>query len=129
MAEKYVRVIQDMYIGSETRVRCAVGTTATFKVEVGLHQGSALSPFLFAVVLDQLTKEVRREAPWNMMFADDIILASKNKDLLEQDLERWRLALETRGMKINRTKTEYLCVNKMQDRLATMWRRSGISNT
>ncbi|KAK3518990.1 hypothetical protein QTP70_016195 [Hemibagrus guttatus] len=48
VAEKYVRVVQDMYERSRTVVRCAVGQTEEFKVEVGLHQGSALSPFLFA---------------------------------------------------------------------------------
>ncbi|KAK3559121.1 hypothetical protein QTP86_005039 [Hemibagrus guttatus] len=47
VAEKYVRVVQDMYERSRTVVRCAVGQTEEFKVEVGLHQGSALSPFLF----------------------------------------------------------------------------------
>ena len=38
MAEKYVPLVQDMYEGSETVVRCAVGTTENFKVKVGLHQ-------------------------------------------------------------------------------------------
>ncbi|KAI5618717.1 protein tweety-like 2 isoform X3, partial [Silurus asotus] len=47
------RVVQDMYEDSVTAVKCAVGTTDWFKVEVGLHQGSALSPFLFAVVMDR----------------------------------------------------------------------------
>ncbi|KAK3558000.1 hypothetical protein QTP86_005613 [Hemibagrus guttatus] len=51
VAEKYVRVVQDMYERSRTVVRCAVGQTEEFKVEVGLHQGSALSPFLFAILL------------------------------------------------------------------------------
>ena len=62
--EKYVQLVQDMYEGSETAVRCAVGTTESFKVKVvELHQGSALSPFLFAVIMDRLTDEVRREPP------------------------------------------------------------------
>ncbi|KAK3513370.1 hypothetical protein QTP70_012333 [Hemibagrus guttatus] len=56
VAEKYVRVVQDMYERSRTVVRCAVGQTEGFKVEVGLHQGSALSPFLFAIVMDQLSE-------------------------------------------------------------------------
>ena len=68
VAEKYVKVVQDMYEDSVTTVRCAVGMTEGFKVEVGLHQGSALSPFLFAMVMDRLTDEVRQESPWNMMF-------------------------------------------------------------
>ncbi|KAK3566678.1 hypothetical protein QTP86_003161 [Hemibagrus guttatus] len=56
VAEKYVRVVQDMYERSRTVARCAVGQTEEFKVEVGLHQGSALSPFLFAIVMDQLSE-------------------------------------------------------------------------
>ena len=46
IVEKYVRLVQDMYEESETVVRCAVGTTESFKVKVGLHQESALSSFL-----------------------------------------------------------------------------------
>ena len=74
MAEKYVQLIQDMYEESEIVVRCAVGTTESFKVKVGLHRGSALSPFLFAVIMDRLTNEVRKEPPWTMLFADDIVI-------------------------------------------------------
>ncbi|KAK3564856.1 hypothetical protein QTP86_030433 [Hemibagrus guttatus] len=114
VAEKYVRVVQDMYERSRTVVRCAVGQTEEFKVEVGLHQGSALSPFLFAMVMDQLSEEVRRESPWTMMFADDIVICSENRDQGEENLERWRFALERRGMKISRSKTEYMCVNERE---------------
>ena len=63
IVEKYVQLVQNMYERSETVVRCAVGTTESFKVKVGLHQGSALSPFLFAVIMDRLMDEVRRETP------------------------------------------------------------------
>ncbi|KAK3552755.1 hypothetical protein QTP86_022164, partial [Hemibagrus guttatus] len=102
VAEKYVRVVQDMYERSRTVVRCAVGQTEEFKVEVGLHQGSALSPFLFAMVMDQLSEEVRQESPWTMMFADDIVICSESREQVEENLERWRFALERRGMKVSR---------------------------
>ncbi|KAK3557973.1 hypothetical protein QTP86_005610 [Hemibagrus guttatus] len=114
VAEKYVRVVQDMYERSRTVVRCAVGQTEEFKVEVGLHQGSALSPFLFAIVMDQLSEEVRQESPWTMMFADDIVICSESREQVEENLERWRFALERRGMKVSGSKTEYICVNERE---------------
>ena len=61
VAEKYVQLVQDMYEESKTVVRCAIGTTQSFKVKVGLHQGSALSPFLFAVTIDTLTDDDEME--------------------------------------------------------------------
>ena len=109
--EKYVRVIEDMYQGSNTIVRCAAGNSQPFEVQVGQHQGSALSPLLFAIIIDSLTGEVRKKAPWQMMFADDVILCCTKKHELEGELKKWRKALEDRGMRISRTKTEYLCYN------------------
>ncbi|KAK3564244.1 hypothetical protein QTP86_012022 [Hemibagrus guttatus] len=103
-----------MYERSRTVVRCAVGQTEEFKVEVGLHQGSALSPFLFAIVMDQLSEEVRQESPWTMMFADVIVICSESREQVEENLERWRFALERRGMKVSRSKTEYMCVNERE---------------
>ncbi|KAK3523334.1 hypothetical protein QTP86_029490 [Hemibagrus guttatus] len=77
VAEKYVRVVQDMYERSRTVVRCAV-------------------------VMDQLSEEVRQESPWTMMFADDIVICSESREQVEENLERWRFALERRGMKVSR---------------------------
>ncbi|KAK3531193.1 hypothetical protein QTP70_015134 [Hemibagrus guttatus] len=114
VAEKYVRVVQDMYERSRTVVRCAVGQTEEFNVEVGLHQELALSPFLFAIVMDQLSEEVRQESPWTMMFADDIVICSESREQVEENLERWRFALERRGMKVSGSKTEYMCVNERE---------------
>ncbi|KAK3572881.1 hypothetical protein QTP86_009528, partial [Hemibagrus guttatus] len=74
VAEKYVRVVQDMYERSRTVVRCAV-------------------------VMDQLSEEVRQESPWTMMFADDIVICSESREQVEENLEMWRFALERRGMK------------------------------
>ena len=83
IVEKYVRLVQDMYKGSETVVRCAVGTTESFKVKVELHQGSALSPFLFAVIMDRLADEVRREPPRKMLFVDDIVICEETREEVE----------------------------------------------
>ena len=57
---------QTLYDDSTTLVRCAVGVTERFDVKVGLHQWSALSPCLFAVVMDRMTDEIREEAPYTL---------------------------------------------------------------
>ncbi|KAK3530003.1 hypothetical protein QTP86_009393 [Hemibagrus guttatus] len=75
---------------------------------------SALSPFLFAIVMDQLSEEVRPESLWTMMFADDIVICSESREQVEENLERWRFELERRRMKVSRSKTEYMCVNERE---------------
>ena len=115
IVEKYVQLVQDMYEESKTVVRCAKETTESFKVKVGLHQGSALSPFLFAVIMDRLTDEVRKEPPWTMLFADDIVICEETREEVERRLESWKYALERRGMKVSRSKTKYLCINGGND--------------
>ena len=65
--------------------------------------------------MDRLTDEVRREPPWTMMFADDIVICEEIRKEVEQKLECWRFALERRGMKVSRSKTEYLCINGRND--------------
>ncbi|KAJ0170897.1 hypothetical protein K1T71_013669 [Dendrolimus kikuchii] len=58
--------------------------------------------------MDALTAEVQDEAPWCMLFADDIVLVDEDGVALQNKLNRWRQALEGVGLKISRTKTEYL---------------------
>ena len=77
----------DMYDDSTAAVRCAVGVTEGFEVKVGLHQGSALSSCLFAMVMDRMTDDIREEAPWAMMFADYIVICSESKERREEKLE------------------------------------------
>ena len=77
---------------------------------MGLHQGLALSPCLFAMVMDRMTDDIREETPLTMMFADDIVICSESKEWVEEKLESWIYALERRGMKVNRRKTQNTCV-------------------
>ena len=52
------------YDGATRTGRCAARLTEEFKVGAELHQGSALSPLLFAIIMDKLTENIRKEAPW-----------------------------------------------------------------
>nr|XP_016459241.1 PREDICTED: uncharacterized protein LOC107782821 [Nicotiana tabacum] len=73
-----------------------------------LHQGSALSPFLFALALEVLTRHIQGEVPWCMLFADDIVLINETRDGVNARLEVWRHTLESKGFKLSWSKTEYL---------------------
>ena len=108
VSEKYVKVVKDMYAGVTTQVRSTTGTTEKFNVRVGLHQGSTLSPYIFDLVMDVITSEVREGVPWSMMFADDVVLVDMTREGVERKLEMWRRALEDRGLRISRVKTEYM---------------------
>ena len=56
--KRYIKMIQDMYSGAMTTWRTLVGETSEFPITVGLYQGSALSPYLFALVMDELTRNM-----------------------------------------------------------------------
>ena len=112
IVEKYMRLEQDMYEGSKTVVRCAVGTAESFKVKVGCLVKSAP----VCSNNGQANGEVRREPPWMMLFADNIVICEETREEVEQELESWRYALKRRGVKISRSKTEYLCINGGNDK-------------
>ena len=94
--------------GATTTVKSVAGLTEEFKVNVGLHQGSALSLFLFAIIMDKLTEDISKDSPWDVLSADDMVLSRQNHRELEDDQEIWRNALERRGLKVSRSKAEYL---------------------
>ncbi|KAL6561231.1 hypothetical protein OROMI_016832 [Orobanche minor] len=108
VSRKYIDIIKDMYEGASTSVHTNVGRTEEFPITIGVHQGSALSPFLFAIVMDELTRGIQNDVPWCMMFADDIVLIDETKVGVQQKLELWRDTLEARGFKLSRSKTEYM---------------------
>ena len=65
-----------------------MGKTSRFKVEVGVHQGTALSPFMFVTVKGYLTDGVKQEAPWNILSIDDVVLVYETREEAEEALER-----------------------------------------
>ena len=48
-----------------------------FQFTIGLHQGSTLSLYLFALVMDELTRLIQDEVVWPILFADDIVLVDE----------------------------------------------------
>lgn len=107
--ETYVKMTQDMYRWSRTKVVCAAGVTNEFEVKVGLHQGGVMSPRLFNLTLNYLLEnKVEEKQVIDLDFADDTVLVSDDVTAIQSALNKWREALEDNGFRISRTKTEYL---------------------
>ena len=65
--EWLVRLVQSMYKDVRSRVRVGDGYSEEFGVGVGVHQGSVLSPLLFIIVLEALSREFRTGCPWELL--------------------------------------------------------------
>ena len=84
-----VRVVQAMYDGARSRVRVNGQCREEFGVGVGVHQGAVLSPLLFILVLEVLSREFRTGAPWELLYADDLVIVADSLEELLQKLNVW----------------------------------------
>ena len=103
-----VRLVQGMYANARSRVRVGEGFSKEFEVKVGVHQGSVLSPLLFIIVLEALSREFRAGVPWEDLYADDLVIIA---DSLEECVNRlliWREAMEKKGLRVNAGKTKVM---------------------
>jgi len=58
-------------------------TLNSFEVKVGMHQVLALSPLLFVIVMESLSREFRVTLPWELLYADDLVV------IAETEVETW----------------------------------------
>jgi Reverse transcriptase (RNA-dependent DNA polymerase) len=91
-----------------TCVRACDGESDAFPIKIVLHQGSSLSSYIFTLVMDEITKDIQRDIPWCMLFADDVVLIDESRIGVDQKLELWRQTLESKGFILSRTKIEYM---------------------
>lgn len=80
----------------------------SFHVGVGVHQGSVLSPLLFAIVVDVLSQSVKKGVLWNLLYSDDLVLMAESMQLQERDFTDWKNAFERKGLKVNIGKTKVM---------------------
>ena len=80
--EWLVRLVQSMYKDVRSRVRVGDGYSEEFGVGVGVHQGSVLSPLLFIIVLEALSREFRTGCPWELLYADDLMISAESMEEL-----------------------------------------------
>ena len=60
-----------------------------------------MTPLLFNLVLEEVTKECSDGVPWDMRYADDLVLTGESKEEVLVRFNRWKSAMESKGLKIN----------------------------
>lgn len=88
----YEICIVDLQHASELQL-----VTESFPVEIGLHQGSALISYLFALIMDDIYCETQEGTPWCMLFDDDMLLMAESRVELNARLDTWKTSLEEKG--------------------------------
>ena len=78
--EGAVHVIQGMYFNARNRVRFNARYSEELGMGVDVHQGSVLSPLLFILVLEALSREFRTGVPWELLYADDLVLIADTQE-------------------------------------------------
>ena len=77
-------------------------------MKVGLHQGSVLSPLLFAAVMDVVSSEARSGLPSELLYADDLVIMAPTMEQLGRRVADGELACLADGWLIG----ELACLAK-----------------
>jgi hypothetical protein len=110
--ERLVEAVMALYVGTSSRVKTVVGTSEQFDIDVGVHQGSALSPLLFITVMEEATKHTRGQGPWELLYADDLVLTAESKEEVVEMFNRWKAGMEERGLRVNMDKTKMMVTGR-----------------
>ena len=96
-----VSAVMSMYTGAKTVVRTVYGNSKGSGVKVGMHQGSALSPLLFVIVMEAISREFMVALPWELLCADDLATIAETEEELIKRLNEWKDNVESKGMSEN----------------------------
>ena len=108
MEDWAVRVIQGMYTDVKSHVRVNGQYSKEFRVGVGVHQGSVLSPWLFILVLEALSRQFRTCVPWELLYADDLAVMADSLEECIARLKVWKEGIESKGLRVNIKKTKHM---------------------
>jgi len=90
LEEWLISAVMSMYTGAKTVVSTAYGNSSGFEVKVGMHQGSALSPLSFVIVMEVISREFGVTLPWELLYADELVVIAETEEDLIKRLNEWK---------------------------------------
>ena len=118
--EAEVRMVEATYELTNGRVIIGAGMSEQFSLNIGLRQGSALSPLLFIVVMELISRKVSmKDTSRKVLYADDLAIVAEDKEELNESLEEWKEAFKQHGLslRVNLEKTEVLSIGAHREEL------------
>ena len=112
-------LLRNLYAGQEATVRTGYGTTDWFQIGKGVGQGSILSPCLFNLYAEYITRNAELEEAQagikiagrnivNFRYADATTLLAESKEELMSLLMKVKEDSEKVGLKLNIQKTKIM---------------------
>ena len=79
------------------------GCSEESEVKVSVHQGSVLSPLLFIIVLEAMSREFRSGVPWEDLYVYDydLVIIAKPLEKCARRLLTWKEATEKKRLRVN----------------------------
>ena len=109
--EAEARMVKAMYERTRRRVVVGSGLSEEFPVNIGLRQGSALSPLLFIMVMELISRKIStKDVLKKVMYADDLAMIADSKQELQEVLEEWKGVFKKHGLRMSQEKTEVMWV-------------------
>ena len=127
--EAEARMVEAMYERTKGRVVVGSGLSEEFPVNIGLRQGSVLSPLLFFRMMELISRKISmKDVLRKMMCADDLAIIAENKQELQEVLKEWNGVFKKHGLRMSLEKTEVMWVGHQREelniRLDVPWRNS-----
>ena len=130
-------LLRNWYAGQEATVRTGHGTTDWFQIGKGVRQGCILSPCLFNLYAEYITRNagldetqagirIARRNINNLRYADDTILMAESKEL-KSLLMKAKEESENGGLKLNIQKMKIMASGPTHHFMANRWGKGGNS--
>ena len=95
--EWLVHLVQSIYKDVRSRVRVGDGYSEDFGVGAALLQGSALSPLLFIIVLEALSREFRTGCPLELLYTDVLMISAESMEELLVKVKTLKTEMEKKA--------------------------------